>query len=73
MTDQVPTEPLTNDMIATLRSAAAAASDTEMVKACDDANHYHSGRRAHARHDCAAAITAARAMDNSQPFVRVTA
>jgi hypothetical protein len=63
------TEPLTTDMIAALRTEAADAGDTEQVSLCERAEY---GDEA-AREACALAITAARAMDDDTPLVRVVA
>lgn len=63
-----PTETLTDDMIRALRDEAAAAGDLEMVAICDAALGFDDPR---SRSGCARAITSARAMDDSRPFVRV--
>jgi hypothetical protein len=74
------TEPLTRDMILELRDDAGNAGDSEMVETCEDAMHYEpihpEWSREYwmdARRQCAAAITEARAADDSKSFVRVVA
>lgn len=61
------TEPLTDDMISTLRREAGAAGDTMQVEFCDEALDGDEAARA----ECACAINNARGMDDSVPFVRV--
>lgn len=65
MTDA--TENLTDDMIIALKNEAGNAGDEMQVSFCDDALEGDETARA----ECAQAITNARAMDDSVPFVRV--
>jgi hypothetical protein len=64
---------LTADMLRALRDEAGAAGDNTMLGMCDIALGRDLDIRQGAREDCAAAITDARAMDDSTPFVRVVA
>jgi hypothetical protein len=63
------TQTLTEALITGLRTAAAAAGDTDQVLICDAAL----GGDDASREACALAITAARAMDDDTPLVRVVA
>lgn len=61
------TETLTDEMISGLRREAGNAGDEMQVRFCDEALEGDEAARA----ECAQAITNARAMDDSVPFVRV--
>lgn len=70
------TEQLTRAMIRTLQAEAGNAGDSELIDACNlalatDDDGVDAVTWGAARHQCAAAINTARAMDDTKPYVRV--